>query len=149
MKIETLQNEMIKAMKVGDKERKETISALIGAAKNLAIANKCKDNITEDIVDKAIVKEQKTVKEQIETCPSDRTELLGKYMARYDVISEFAPKMMSEEEMNEAVSRLISENFPNGVTAKDKGAVMKVVMAELKGKADGKALNACVMKNIG
>ena len=46
MTLETLQKEMIAAMKNHDKQRKDTISALISAVKKTAIDEKCKDNIT-------------------------------------------------------------------------------------------------------
>ena len=48
-----------------------------------------------------ILKELKTAKEQIDSCPADRTELKAEYQARYDVISEYAPKLLSAEEVKE------------------------------------------------
>lgn len=52
----------------------KSISVLYSAAKKLGIDNGCRDNVPEEMVDQAILKEVKSVKEQIETCPAERTE---------------------------------------------------------------------------
>ena len=75
MEFKTLQQAMIAAMKAREKERKEAISVLVSAAKKLAIDEGCREDIPEELVDRAILKEIKSVKEQIDTCPADRTDL--------------------------------------------------------------------------
>ena len=140
MKLETLQKDMVAAMKARDKERKDSISSLISAVKKVAIDEKVRDDIPEELVDRVILKEMKTVKEQIDTCPAERTELMEAYKNRYAVISEYAPKMLSPEE----VKALILEKFADVVATKNKGMIMKNVMGELKGKADGKVINQIV-----
>ena len=99
MQLEKLQKDMMEAMKAHDKERKESISVLYSAAKKIGIDNGCRDNVPEEMVDQAILKELKSVKEQIETCPADRKELLEEYKARLAVFEEYAPKMLSAEEV--------------------------------------------------
>ena len=106
MQFEALQKEMIKAMKEKDKFRKDSISFLIAAAKKDAIDKGIRENIPEEIVNSAIAKETKMAKEQVDTCPADRTELKAEY----------------------------------------EGLLMKSVMPELKGKADGKTINEVVGK---
>lgn len=140
MQFEVLQKAMIDAMKARDKQRKDSISTLVSAAKKLAIDAGCREDIPEEMVDQAILKEIKSVKEQIDTCPADRTELLDEYKARLAVMEEYAPKMMSEDE----VRAVLSEKFADVIATKNKGQIMKAVMAELKGKADGKVINAVV-----
>ena len=66
MDIKTLQKDMIAAMKARDKARKESISALIQAVKKTAIDAGCRDDIPEEMVNKVILKELKTVREQID-----------------------------------------------------------------------------------
>lgn len=140
MKFETLQKAMIDAMKARDKERKDSISVLVSAAKKIAIDAGCREDIPEDMVDQAILKEIKSVKEQIDTCPKERADLLEAYTKRYDVMQEFAPKMLSYEE----IKSLIMEKFTDLIATKNKGQIMKSVMTELKGKADGKLINQVV-----
>ena len=142
MTLEVLQKDMIAAMKARDKERKDSISSLVSAVKKVGIDNGCRDNIPEDIVDSVILKEIKSVKEQIDTCPADRTDLKDEYQARYDVFSEYAPQLMSAEE----VEAILKEKFADVLATKNKGMIMKTVMPEFKGKADGKIINQIVAK---
>lgn len=142
MNMETLQKDMIASMKAHDKARKDSIAVLVSAVKKAGIDAGCREAIPEDMVNQAILKELKSVKEQIDTCPADRTDLLDEYKARYDVINEYAPQMMSEDE----VEKVITEKFADVVATKNKGMIMKAVMAELKGKADGKVINQVVAK---
>ena len=140
MEFATLQKAMVAAMKARDKERKETISSLVAAAKKLAIDEGKREDIPDELVDRAVLKELKTVKEQLDTCPENRVDLKTEYQNRYDVISEFAPKMMSEDEIRE----VLTTKFAEVVATKNKGQIMKAVMGELKGKADGKVINQVV-----
>ncbi len=140
MTLEKLQKDMIAAMKARDKERKDSISSLVSAVKKVGIDNGCRDNIPEDIVDSVILKEIKSVKEQIDTCPTDRTDLMEQYKARYEVFNEYAPKLLSEDEVRE----ILTTKFADVIATKNKGQIMKTVMVELKGKADGKVINQVV-----
>ncbi len=140
MKLETLQKEMIAAMKAKDKTRKDVISSLIAAVKKYGIDNGIRNDITEEITDSVILKELKTAKEQLDTCPAEREDLIAQYTTNYELIKEYAPTLMSEDE----VKAILTEKFADVIATKNKGMIMKTVMAELKGKADGKVINAVV-----
>lgn len=99
MQMEQLRKDMMAAMKARDKERKDAISSLVSAVKKNAIDAGCRDDIPEDMVNATIMKELKTVQEQIDSCPADRTDLLEEYRKRYDIMKEYAPKMLSKEEV--------------------------------------------------
>ena len=104
MQFETLQKAMITAMKAREKERKEAISVLVSATKKLAIDEGCREDIPEELVDRAILKEIKSVKEQIDTCPADRTDLKDEYTFTLSVMEEYAPKQLSEEEIRSIIN---------------------------------------------
>ena len=140
MKLKELQDAMIAAMKAKDKFRKDAIAALVSAVKKKGIDAGCREDIPDEMANEAILKEIKSVKEQIDTCPADRTELLEEYKKRYEIMSEFAPKMLSAEE----VAAILQEKFADVLATKNKGQIMKAVMGELKGKADGKVINQVV-----
>ena len=129
MQLEALRKDMVAAMKAKDKERKEAISSLVSAVKKAAIDAGCRDDIPESMVDQVILKELKTAK-----------DLKAEYQFRYDVIKEYAPAQMSAEE----VKAYIQEKFAEVVATKNKGMIMKNVMADMKGKADGKVINQVV-----
>ena len=140
MQFETLQKDMIAAMKARDKDTKDAISSLISAVKKVAIDEGHRDDIGEELVNRVILKEQKTAKEQLDSCPADRTGLLAAYQLRYDVISRYAPQMMNEDE----VKALVTTQFAEVVGSKNKGMIMKSIMPVLKGKADGKVISKVV-----
>lgn len=140
MTIETLRKDMVAAMKAKDKVRKDAISALVSAVKKAAIDEGCREDIPEALTDRVILKEIKTVKEQIDTCPDERADLKAEYTARYEIMSEYAPKQLSADE----IKAIINEKFADIVATKNKGQIMKAVMGELKGKADGKLINQIV-----
>ncbi len=128
-------------MKAKNKSRKDTLSSLISAVKKTAIDEKCKDNITEDLVNRVLLKEKKTVQEMIDTCPAEREDLLNEYKSRMAIINEFAPKMMSEDEVKNAIYDILATV---DTSKSNKGMIMKIVMPKLKGKADGKLINKVV-----
>lgn len=142
MQMEQLQKDMIAAMKAREKERKDAISSLVSAVKKSAIDEGCRDDIKEELVDRVILKELKTVKEQLDTCPAERDDLRREYQFRYEVINEYAPALLSAEE----VEAVLKEKFADVLATKNKGQIMKAVMSELKGKADGKVINQVVAK---
>lgn len=142
MQMEQLQKDMIAAMKAREKERKDAISSLVSAVKKAAIDEGCREDIREELVDRVILKELKTAKEQLDTCPAEREDLRAEYQLRYDVINEYAPSLMSEAE----VEKVLTEKFADVIATKNKGQIMKTVMPELKGKADGKVINQVVAK---
>lgn len=143
MELEVLRKDMVAAMKAKDKVTKEAVSSLISAVKKVAIdegCQGCRDEIKSDLVDRVILKELKTVKEQLDTCPESREDLKAEYQARYDVIAKYAPKQMDAAE----VKAYLEEKFADVIATKNKGQIMKAVMADMKGKADGKVINQVV-----
>lgn len=99
MTIETLQSEMIAAMKNKNMSRKTAISGYIAAIKKAAIDKGCRDNISEEFVNAELIKIKKSVQEQVDTCPETRPDLMEKYQAELEIIKEFAPSLMDDEDM--------------------------------------------------
>lgn len=135
MTLDKLQSEMIQAMKNGDKFRKNVVSNLIGDIKKVAIDKKCKDNIVEELVDEVLLKCKKTAQEMIDTCPADRVETLAEYVKQFDIIDEFAPKLMTDEdEIRRTIFDIV--NGEMALIKANRGKIMKMVSPVLKGKAD-------------
>ena len=139
-KIKELQDAMIAAMKAKDKFRKDAISVLVSAVKKSGIDAGCREEIPDDMANAAILKELKSCTEQTDTCPAERAELLEEYKKRYEIMSEFAPKQMDADE----VKVYLQEKFADVIATGNKGQIMKAVMADMKGKADGKVINSVV-----
>ncbi len=140
MKFEELQKEMIAAMKAKDKTKKDALSSLIAAVKKVAIDDGVRENIPEELVNRVILKEVKSLQEQVDTCPKERTDLLEEYAAKLSIVKTYAPEMMDAEQ----IKAFLEANCAELIQQKNKGMIMRTAMAQLKGKADGKLINQIV-----
>ena len=145
MTVEILTQDMYAAMKAKDRFKKDTIASIIGAVQKTAIDRKCKDNITEALVDEVLLKELKTVKEMIDTCPADRVETRAEYTARYNIVASYAPQMLTEGEVLIEFMYWAEQNSVELVKA-NKGIIMKGFMPLMKGRANGKMVNKVIME---
>lgn len=141
-KIEIVRAEMVKAMKAGDKGRKDALSALLTALKNVAIDKRA--DLTEEEENAVVLKEIKQLKETLESAPAGRNDIIDECTMRINILNEFAPQFMSEEEIKQVISQVLAELSITEPTAKDKGRIMKELMPRVKGKADGKLVNDMV-----
>ncbi|MEE0288829.1 MAG: GatB/YqeY domain-containing protein [Lachnospiraceae bacterium] len=138
-KIEFIRGEMMAAMKARDKKRKDVLSMLLTALKNKAIDKR--EDLTTEEEDQIILKQIKQTKEILEMTPADRTDIIEECEYTIKVLEEYAPKMMSEDEITAVIKEVLSELAIETPTAKDKGKIMKELMPRVKGKADGKVVN--------
>ena len=144
MELKVLQNEMVAALKARNKFRKDVISSLVGAVKKAAIDKNCRDNVTEELVNAVLIKEQKTMQEMIDTCPAERAETLAAYNEKMKIIKEFAPQLLTDPvEIKASVEAILAEAGIEPVK-KNKGLVMKTLMPKFKGKADMGVVNQVI-----
>ena len=127
MELKVLQNEMVAALKARNKFRKDVISSLVGAVKKAAIDKNCRDNVTEELVNAVLIKEQKIMQEMIDTCPATRPEVLTEYTAKKQIIDEFAPQVITDPEQIKTMVEAIGIDL----TKKNRGAIMKVLKDNL------------------
>lgn len=138
---ETVRAAMVAALKAGEKERKGTISLLLQALEK-AKKDQLGKELTPEEESAVVVKMVKQIKESLDTCPADRTDLIGKYQAELAIMSEYMPKQMDEGEIRRTIEGVLTGlGLLGHATGKDKGAIMKVLMPLTKGKADGKLVN--------
>ena len=76
-----------------------------------------------------------------------RDDLYAHEMAQVEVLNEFLPKPLTEEELKDALKAIIER--VGATTAKDMGKVMGVASKELAGRADGKVISAVVKELLG
>lgn len=138
-KVDVVRAEMVKAMKAGEKERKNALSMLLGALKNATIDKR--SDLTEEEADVVIRKELKQAQETLDTTPADRTEIIEQCRYRISVYEEFVPKMMDADAIKAVITETLAEVGIEAPSARDKGKIMKVLMPKVKGKADGKLVN--------
>ena len=136
MTLEKLQSEMVQALKNGDKFRKGVIADIVGNVKKAAIDKKCRDNITEELVDEMLLKCKKTAQEMIDTCPAERVETLAEYKKQLEIINEFAPRLITDPIAIEVLVADYAKEANIELVKSNRGAIMKLLAANLKGKAD-------------
>ena len=142
MKLETIQESIKIAMKTHATLEVETLRSVVAAVKKTAIDRQCE--ITEKLVDEMLLKEVKIIKEQIETCPATRPEMLEEYEHRLMIVENFAPKLVTDPiEITGMVEATLVKAGVDIETA-NKGQVMKAVMPALKGKVDMKIANQVI-----
>ena len=105
--IDNVRSEMVAAMKNKDKERKEALSALLSALKNVAIDKRA--DLTDAEEATVVLKEIKQLHDTLEQTPADRTDIIEQCNFRIKVYEEFAPKMMSEDEIKELFLRAANQ----------------------------------------
>lgn len=137
----------LEAQKAKDALRVSTFRMLRAELKNREIEHREKPITDEEII-QVIQTQIKKRKEAIELySKGGRKDLADKETKEMEILSSFLPKQLSEAELQAIVTKVIQTLGASG--PKDLGAVMKAVMAEAKGKADGKAINQMVKKQLG
>ena len=138
---EQLTNDMKEAMKAHDKDRLAVIRMVRGAVRQQEIDGK-KELGDEDVL-AVISKEVKMRRDSIEEFrKGGREDLVEKTEAGIAVLMPYLPAQLSEEEIRGLVQAAVEQT---GVASpKDMGKVMGVLMPKVKGRADGKTVNAIV-----
>lgn len=144
MTLEFLQNDMKQAIKMGDTELRDIMRSAISAVKKAAIDERCE--ITEELVNKVLLKEAKIIQEQIDTCPKDRVETLELYNRKLTKLKCYLPKLLDNPEDIETKIRLML--LPAGIKPikSNRNIIMKIIMPQFKGKADMKVVNQVITK---
>ncbi|MFT4648705.1 MAG: hypothetical protein ACI87O_000259 [Planctomycetota bacterium] len=135
-----IQADVITAMKSGETMRRDTLRMVIAAIKNKAIdSGGDRGDVSDDVVMTALlsaVKSRKDSVEQYET--AGREELAAQERAEIEVIQNYLPQTLTEEETEVLVKATIEE--VGATTKQDLGKVMKAIMATHKGRVEGKLI---------
>jgi uncharacterized protein YqeY len=141
------------AMRANDNTRKSTLRMLITAIRNAEIPPEGADatgrtELDDEGVLNVVRKEVKQRRDSIEMYgKANRADLVANEEAEVAVLLNYLPQQMSRGE-NETIARAIVERIGASGPA-DKGKVMPAVMAELRGKAEGREINAVVTELLG
>ena len=141
-----LMDELKLAMRGGDKVRLSVIRLLLSAIRNAEIARQADAEDT-DVLG-VIAKEVKQRHESIEAFKlGNRQDLVAQEEAELAILQEYLPRQMTREEVIAEARRVIEEVGAQGLG--DKGKVMPKLIAQLKGRADGREINAVVTELLG
>jgi uncharacterized protein YqeY len=131
-----LNEDMVTAAKAKDKIRLSAIRLLKTALHNKEIDLMRPLNETETMqILSGLVKQRKDSIEQF--AKGGRPDLVEKEEAELKILQDFMPAQMSDEEVEALIKKAIAD--VGAASVKDMGKVMKVLMPQITGKADGKA----------
>ena len=134
-----------KAMKNQDKERLSVIRMVKGAIQ-MSELNKKHELSDEEVID-VISKEIKSRKDSInEFKKGGREDLIEKTQNEIAILSEYLPKQLTEEELNEIIDKIFDEVKPE--SSKDMGKIMKELKPQVNGKADMGLVSKIVKEKI-
>ena len=140
-----IQSEMVAAAKAKDSLKLGAIRMIKTALHNKEIDAKRELNDSEILqVLSSIVKQRKDSIEQFKT--GNRQDLVEKEEYELKVVQAFMPQQMSAEEVEAEVVKAIAE--VGAKTPADMGKVMKALMPEVQGRADGKAVSDMVKARL-
>ena len=136
--LKSITNEMYLSMKSGNKDKANTLRTLISKLKDQQIKSR-KDISDEEtlLIIKTLVKQRKESAEIYSK--AGREELAEKESFEISILSNYLPKLMSDEDVLLLIKKIIDET--NAKELSDIGKVMPLVMQEGKGKVDGKIAN--------
>jgi uncharacterized protein YqeY len=142
-----IMDDMKASMKSGNKDRLGTLRMLKAKIQQLEVdlrAEKGRDHeLDDDESIRALSAYAKQRRDSIEGYEkAEREDLAAKERAELEIVLEYLPAQLGEDEIREIVREAVAE--VGATTPREMGKVMKVVMPKLKGKADGKLVNRMV-----
>lgn len=103
--------------------------------------------LTDEDAMEILLKEAKQRNDSItEFNKAGRDDLVEKEKAELVILERYLPEQLSEEELEQAVDRIIAETGASSM--KDMSRVMQDVMQQFKGQVDGKAVSALVRARL-
>ena len=147
----SLQQQVMAAMKTAMKEKDQTALTALRAVKSAILLAQTESGASDDLTEEQELKLlQKLVKQRKDSAAiyleQDRKDLALPEIDEAEVISQFLPEALSEEEIEKVVVMTIEEIGAQGM--KDMGRVMGIVSKELAGQADGKTISTIVKAKL-
>lgn len=140
---EKIMEKMKEAMKTKDKVALESLRAIKSELLLMQTKSAASLALTQDDEIKLL---QKLVKQRKDSAAiykeQGRNDLADPELAQVEVISQFLPVQMSDEDVKNAVAEIIK--LVGATSMKDMGNVMAEASKQLAGKADGKAISTAV-----
>lgn len=145
---EQLQADLNAAMKARDEVTVATIRMALTSVTTEEVAGKEARELSDDEVLKVLTREGKKRREAAEAFDAaGRDELAARERAEGEVIDRYLPTQLSDDELDELVAAAITE--AGASSPRDMGAVMKIVVPKVAGRADGKRVSDEVRRRLG
>lgn len=145
-----LRSELTASMRAQDRLRSSTLRMVLTAITNAEVAGKQARQLSDDEVIGVLATEAKKRREAaIAFEDAGRAELAEKEAAEGDIVAEFLPARLSDDEIVALVADTISELGVARDGMRAMGRVMGALSAKTKGRADGAVVSAEVRRQLG
>ncbi|GLX50139.1 GatB/YqeY domain-containing protein [Streptomyces sp. MB22_4] len=143
-----LQDDLNSAIKERNELRSSTLRLTLAAITKEEVAGKEKRELSDDEVLKVITREAKKRREAADAfAQGGRAESAEREKAEGEVLAEYLPKQMTDEELDAIVAEAVAEARAAGAEGpRAMGAVMKIVNPKVAGQAEGGRVAAAVKK---
>jgi uncharacterized protein len=142
---EQLQIDMTTAMRDGDTLRRDTLRMVMAAAQHAAKAKRAP--LTDDETLEVIGREVKQRRESVQAYTgAGRHDLAAAEQAEIDILLPYLPSQMGEAEIRVLAAEAVAST--GATSQRDIGRVMARLMPKVKGRADGKVVNAIVTEEL-
>jgi hypothetical protein len=142
-----LQGDLTAAMRARDELRASTLRMLLTAVKNEEVAGKSARVLDDSEVVTVLTREAKKRREAAEAyADGGRPDRAERERAEGEVIADYLPAQLGDDELRDLVSAAIAETGASGPAAM--GQVMKVVTPRTAGKAEGGRVAAEVRRQL-
>lgn len=142
---ERLMEDLKSSMKNRDKVKKDCITMIRAAIKQREVDERVE--LSEEDIVEIIAKQVKQKRDAIEDFKKgQRDDLVDLTEKEIDILLEYLPRQLAEEEIDEIVKDAIEQVGAN--TIKDMGKVMSIIMPKVKGRADGGLVNKIVKQYL-
>ena len=147
----SLQDQIMTSMKEAMKAKDRTALTALRAVKSAILMAKTESGAASELTEEQELKLlQKQVKQRKDSAviflEQGREDLAAPELAEAEIIAQFLPEAMSEEDIEKIVIQVIESTGANGM--KDMGRVMGVVSKQLAGQADGKTISTIVKSKL-
>lgn len=147
MLLDQIKADLVSAQKNREQEKIDTLRFLLGEVQNYRISrttNGKEYELKDEDVSLVLAKQVKTHKESIEMFEKGgRKDLVEKEQAQLVILQSYLPEQMGEEEIRNKIQEIVISH-----KGEDFGTMMKLGMAELKGKADGALVSKILREMI-
>jgi uncharacterized protein len=145
---EKLQSDLTDAIRSRAEVKSGTIRMLLAAITTEEVSGKAARVLTDAEIITVLSREAKKRREAVEAyVAAKRTDLADKEKAEGDVIAEYLPEQLSEDEIKKMIADAIAETGASGPAGM--GQVMKVLSPKIAGKADGGLVSGLVKAALG
>ena len=145
MVLDEIKEQLKESMKKGDKKNVLAIRNILEKIKNVQVDSK--EELKENQIIKIIAKHAKQLRESIVQFKNgNRLDLAEKEQEELKIAEQFLPAQLSENEIKDIVINVIKDL--NATQMSDMGKVMKAVIDQTKGNADGKLISTFVRESL-